>query len=82
MTGVPTIICKLSAELDACLTATARARRMSKSTIVREILEAKLVDGRDRKQLRAYDRVKHLVGRASGPRDLSRDPRHMRGFGQ
>ena len=44
MTDVPTITCKLSPELDARLTATARARRTTKSTIVRELLEAKLID--------------------------------------
>jgi len=79
---VPTITCKLSPELDARLTATARARRTTKSTIVRELLEAKLIDPRDRRQLRAYDLVKHLVGRVSGPRDLSHNPRHMRDFGE
>ena len=82
MTEVPTITCKLPPELDARLTAAARARRTTKATIVRELLEANLFGPRDRKHLRAYDLVKHLVGRLSGPRDLSRNPRYMRDFGE
>jgi hypothetical protein len=79
---MPTITCKLSPELDARLTAASRARRTTKSGIVREILEAQLSRRPARGQLRAYDLVKHLVGRLSGPRDLSRHPGHMDGFGE
>ncbi len=79
---MPTITCKLSPELDARLTATSRARRTTKSVIVREILEAQLSRKRARRELRAYDLVKHLVGTLSGPRDLSHHPGHMDGFGE
>ena len=79
---MPTITCKLSPELDARLTATSRARRTTKSVVVREILEAQLSRQPARGQLRAYDLVKHLVGRLSGPRDLSRHPGRMDGFGE
>jgi len=80
--AVPTITCKVSPELDARLSATSRARRTTKSVEVREILEAQLSRGVGRKALRAYDLVKHLVGRLSGPRDLSRQGRHMDDFGE
>jgi hypothetical protein len=82
VTDMPTITCKLSPELDARLTATSRARRTTKSMVVREILEAQLSRRPAGKQLRAYDLVKHLVGRLSGPRDLSRNAGRMDGFGE
>jgi hypothetical protein len=78
---MPTLTCKLSPELDARLTAASRARRTTKSVVVREILEAQLSRRSARKQLRAYDVVKHVVGRLSGPRDLSRHPGHLDDFG-
>ena len=79
---MPIVTCKLSPELDARLTATSRARRTTKSMVVREILEAQLPRRPARGQLRAYDLVKHLVGRLSGPRDLSHNPDRMDGFGE
>jgi hypothetical protein len=79
---MPTITCKLSPELDARLTAASRARRTTKSVVVREILEAQLSRRPAAKQLRAYDLVKHLAGRLSGPRSLSSDARHLNGFGE
>ena len=78
---MPTITCKVSPELDARLSAASRARRTTKSVVVREILEAQLSHRTIRKQVRAYDVVKHLVGRLSGPRDLSHQPRHLDDFG-
>ena len=50
--------------------------------VVREILEAQLPRRALRKRVRAYDLVKHLVGRLSGPRDLSYRPDRMDGFGE
>jgi hypothetical protein len=79
---MPTFTCKLPPELDARLTATSRARRTTKSLIVREILDAQLSRRPARIHLRAYDVVKHLVGRLSGPRDLSLNPRRLDGFGE
>ena len=79
---MPTITCKVSPELDARLTATSRARRATKSAVVREILEAQLSRRPAMRQLRAYDLVKHLVGRLSGPRDLSRHAGHLDDFGE
>jgi predicted DNA-binding protein len=79
---MPTITCKISPELDARLTATSRTRRTTKSVVVREILEAQLGGYAARKQVRAYDLVKHVVGRLTGPRDLSSHRRHMDDFGE
>jgi hypothetical protein len=79
---MPTITCKVSPELDARLSATSRARRTTKSVVVREILESELSRRSARKQVRAYDLVRHLIGCLSGPRDLSHDRRHLEGFGE
>ena len=79
---MPTITCKLSPELNARLTATSRARRTTKSMVVREILAAQLSRRPAKAQLRAYDLVKHLVGRLSGPRDLSYRSDHLDDFGE
>lgn len=79
---MPTFTCKLPPDLDARLTAASRARRTTKSEVVREILDAQLSRGPTRKQLSAYDVAKHVIGRLSGPRDLSRNPRHIEGFGE
>jgi hypothetical protein len=79
---MPTITCKVSPELDARLTAASRARRTTKSTVVREVLEASLSPRHAIRQLHAYDLVKHLVGRLSGPRDLSQAARHLDDFGE
>lgn len=78
---MPTITCKVPPELDARLTATSRARRTTKSMIVREILDAQLSRRNARTKLHAYDLVKHLVGRLTGPRDLSCHSRHLDDFG-
>lgn len=79
---MPTITCKVSPELDARLTATSRARRTTKSEVVRAILETQLARRPPKGQLRAFDLVKHLVGRLSGPRDLSSNPTHLDDFGE
>jgi hypothetical protein len=79
---MPTITCKLPPELDARLTAASRTRRTTKSVVVREILEAHLGGRPAGRQLRAYDLVKHVIGRLSGPRDLSYGARHMDSFGE
>jgi hypothetical protein len=79
---MPTITCKVSPELDARLTATSRARRTTKSVVVREILDAQLSRRPAGRQLRAYDLVKHVVGRLSGPRDLSQRPAHLDDLGE
>jgi predicted transcriptional regulator len=78
---VPTFTCKLPPDLDARLTAASRARRTTKSVVVREILEAHLSRRPTRRHVQAFDVVKHLVGRLSGPRDLSHHPRHLDDFG-
>lgn len=56
-------------------------RRCMSRSQVREIREAQLGAQAARKQVRAYDLVKHVVGRLTGLRDLSSHGRHMDDFG-
>jgi len=82
MTIMPTITCKVSPQLDARLTAVSRARHTTKSVVMREILEAHLAGPGTRQDVRAYDLVKHLAGRLSGPHDLSHHRPHLDDFGE
>jgi Ribbon-helix-helix protein, copG family len=76
-----TITCKVSERLNAQLEALARRRRLSKSAILREALESKIKAAARLAVPSAYDLVKHLCGSLRGPKDLSTNPKHMRGFG-
>ena len=77
-----TITCKIPDKLSAHLEAAARQRRVSKSQIVREALEDKTSRSPRSITPTAYDLVKHLCGRVRGPKDLSTNPKHMKGFGE
>ena len=77
-----TITCKIPEKLNAELEAMARRRRLSKSAILREALESKTKASARSAKLTAYDLVKHLCGRLRGPKDLSTNPKYMKGFGE
>ncbi len=77
-----TITCKVSEKLNAHLEALARRRCTSKSAILREALENKTKASARSAAPSAYDLVKHLCGSLRGPKDLSTNPRHLRGFGE
>jgi hypothetical protein len=77
-----TITCKVSEKLNAQLKTLARRRHISKSAILREALESKTKASARSSAPSAYDLVKHLCGSLRGPKDLSTNPRHMRGFGE
>jgi predicted DNA-binding protein len=79
---MPTVTCKLPPELDARLSAISRARQMTKSEVIRTLLEAHLSPRTASRQVRAYDLVRHVVGRLSGPRDLSHRADHLDDFGE
>jgi len=78
-----TMSVKLPPVLEAKLKALVRERRTSKSEVVRAALEAYFArDGKPRK-LSALDLAGDLVGcLKGGPRDLSTNPKYMRGFGR
>lgn len=77
-----TISLKLPESLLTSLNAEARARGVSKSTLVRESLEKEL----RRKPLGAkscFDMAQDLIGSIKGlPEDLAVNPDYMKGFGR
>lgn len=80
---VQTISLKLPEDLLAELTREAKARRVSKSALVRACVEA-VVRPRSRRGARScYDLARDLAGTLKGlPRDLATNPRYMAGFGE
>lgn len=73
-----TVSFKVPAELDDALTALARTRKSSRSSLVREALAAYTVAGRG--SFTAC--VDAVTAGVNGPRDLSSNPRHMAKFGR
>jgi predicted transcriptional regulator len=70
---------KLPASLSARVARLAKQRRVSRSVVVREALEALPDEPADT----FVDRFAHLIGQAKGlPRDLSTNRRHLVGFGE
>ena len=75
---------KLSHDLEESLTSYATARGASASSVVREALEAYLVDSQsaDRRQPQSFAaRAADLAGRVDGPADLSTNPGHLATYG-
>ena len=78
-----TISLKLPDNLLAALTREAKARRVTKSRIVKESLE-KALRGRPRtRAVSCFDLASGLAGAGKGlPRDLAVSPKYMEGFGE
>ena len=78
-----TISLKLPDDLLADLKREAKARRVSKSALVRESLEAALRRRPRRSAATCYDLARDLAGTIKGlPRDLASNPKYMEGFGE
>ena len=78
-----TISFKLPEALLAQLEGEARARRVTKSQLVRESLEKALDKQAPAGAGSCYDLARDLAGVVKGlPKDLATDPRHMEGFGR
>ena len=74
---------KLPKRLHAKLAAAARRRRLSKSAIAREALETCLSGKNGGPRPSALEMIGDLVGcLKGGPRDLSYNKKHMRGYGR
>ncbi len=72
---------KLPSPLRVRLDALAKTRRVDRSTLVREALEAYVGEGKQEGSV--LDLVADLVdGPGNGPRDLSTNPKHMNDFGK
>ena len=78
-----TISLKLPDDLLADLEREAKARRGTKSELVRESLERALRQRTRRGNNSCYDLARDLAGSVKGlPRDLAVNPKYMEGFGE
>jgi hypothetical protein len=79
-----TISLKLPDDLVAELEREAKARRVTKSAVIRESLETALRPRtRGRHPLSCFDLASDLAGSLKGlPRDLAQNPKYMDGFGE
>jgi metal-responsive CopG/Arc/MetJ family transcriptional regulator len=77
-----TISLKLPDQLLAELNKTAKARRVTKSQLVRESLQQTLHPKR-KGELSVFDLIGDLAGSIKGlPEDLATNPKYMEGFGE
>jgi len=78
-----TISLKVPEELLEGLAREARARRVTKSSLVRESLEKALRDRPGGGEGSCYDLARDLAGSVKGlPKDLAVNPKYMEGFGR
>jgi hypothetical protein len=78
-----TISLKLPDDLLAQLESEAKARRVTKSWLVRESLERALRQPSPTGVISCYDLSRDLAGSVKGlPKDLADNPKYMEGFGQ
>jgi predicted DNA-binding protein len=76
-----TLTVKLPEALAAKLEALVRRRGQRRSEIVREAIERAIDEGPESSGQSVYDLAKDLIQPGSGPKDLSSNPKHMRGYG-
>ncbi len=77
-----TISLKLSESLDAKLNRLVKARKQTKSEIVREAIELMLNGGEPKRPVTMAELAGDLLGSAEGPGDLSTNPKYMEGYGR
>lgn len=78
-----TISLKLPEDLIADLQREAKARRVTKSGLVRESIEAALHSRSSHGAASCYDLARDLAGAVKGlPRDLASNRKYMDGFGE
>jgi Arc/MetJ-type ribon-helix-helix transcriptional regulator len=77
-----TLTVKLPPSLEARLEALVRRRGKRKSVLVREAIERLVEERAEPRKGSVLDLVKDLKGIGDGPRDLSSNPKHMRGYGR
>jgi hypothetical protein len=78
-----TISVKLPDDLLAQLAREAKARRVTRSWLVRESLEKRLHERPTAGAVSCYDLARDLAGAVKGlPEDLAGNPKYMEGFGR
>ena len=74
---------KLPDDLLAQLAGQAKARRVTKSWLVRDSLAKALQEQSSAGKLSCYDVARDLAGTVKGlPKDLAEDPKYLEGFGR
>ncbi len=77
-----TVSLKLPDDLDVRLTALIRKRKISKSMVIREALEAYLAREDEADPNSFLESAYGLCGSVDGPADLSTNPKYLDGYGQ
>lgn len=77
-----TLTVKLPDALAAKLEALVRRRGQSRSEIVRDAIERFVDEGPEAGKGSALDLVRDLKGVVKGPKDLSTNPKYMKGYGE
>ncbi len=78
-----TISLKLPERLLARLEEESRARRTTKSRVVRECLERGLAEAKARTEASCYDLAQDLAGSLKGlPADIATNSKYLEGFGR
>jgi len=73
---------KLSAPLHARIGRIAKTRQATRSRVIREAIEAGLEESARGDERSFYALTSALAGSASGPGDLSTNPKYMKNFGK
>lgn len=74
---------KLPDELDVRLRAFMRQRKMGRSDLVREALDAYLSHHHDGSMLSSFaDLAQDLIGSVRGPEDLATNKKYLEGYGE
>jgi hypothetical protein len=77
-----TLTVKVREDLLARLEAVAQQRGWSKSELIRAALESIVRDEGQSEGPSCYDLAKDLGGTVDGPRDLSTNRKHLKGYGR
>jgi Arc/MetJ-type ribon-helix-helix transcriptional regulator len=80
--GTRTITLKLPKALAERLRSAVNRRGTTQSAVLREAITAHLEDDRRARRGSCLELAEDLAGSISGPRDLSSNPRHMKGYGR
>lgn len=80
-TSMKSLSVRVSDQLDRCITREAVRRGISKNVLVREALSTHLSNSTSRVPS-VLDLARNMVGKYSGPGDVSTNPKYMEGFGK
>ena len=76
-----TVSLKIPSALLRRLQEEANGRRISKSKLIRDCLEERLLKPKSGKKLSCHDLARHLAGSLQGPRDIATNREYLKDFG-